>query len=86
MLGRVEQAEVGVVKKNAPYGIMNPVSQTEIKTIGGGPNGRFQFITYTMVLPVPHSDLSQSIEEKHYMARKKKMSVRYYGSCVATRK
>jgi len=55
MLGRVEQAEAGVVTLIAPYGNMKSVSQTEIRTIGGGPNGRFQFITYAMVLPVPYS-------------------------------
>ena len=54
MLGRVEQAGAGVVKKNAPYGKMRTVSQTEIITIGGDPNGRFQFITYTMELPIPY--------------------------------
>jgi hypothetical protein len=55
MLVRVEQAEVGVEKRSAPYGKMITVSQTEIKTIGGGPNGRFQFITHKMEMPVPHS-------------------------------
>jgi hypothetical protein len=31
MLGRVEQAEAGVMTQNAPYGKMMTVSQTEIK-------------------------------------------------------
>ena len=37
MLGRVEQAEAGVVTKSAPYGKLMMVSQTKIRTIGGGP-------------------------------------------------
>jgi hypothetical protein len=55
MLGRVEQAEAGVVTKNAPYGKVITVSQTEIKTIGGGPNGRFQLITHQVEMPVSYS-------------------------------
>jgi len=54
MLGRVEQAEAGVVTLSVLYGSMEQVSQTEIKTMGGDPNGRYQFITYAMVLPAPY--------------------------------
>ena len=63
MLGRVEQAEVGVMTISASYGRMMSVSQTEIKTIGGGPDGRFQFITYEMELPVPYSVYPEISEE-----------------------
>lgn len=52
MPGRVEQAEAGVLTKNASNGKVIKVSQTEITTIGGGPNGRVQFITYAMEMPI----------------------------------
>jgi hypothetical protein len=55
MLVRVEQAEARRRKKTPPYGRMIAVSQTEITTIGGGPNGRFQFITHKVEMPVSHS-------------------------------
>jgi len=69
LLVRDEQAEVGMVKRNASYGKMIKVSQTEIKTIGGGPK---------WTIPVYHtrsgnastiSYSSQSIEGKRCMAR-----------------
>ena len=62
---RVEQTEVVMVTKNASNGRMiSGVANRNQKTKGGGPTGRFQFITYAVEMPVPYSIYSE-ISEKN---------------------
>ena len=65
MLVRVEQAEAWKLTKNASKGKMIKVSQTEIKKPKEAvQNGRFQFITHEMAMPVSHSIYTQ-IQKKN---------------------